>query len=142
MVFLQSQQHPHNKRIGLEELSFMATQEPDITDVRRECLNHCLRKLPVENRELIIEYYRKEGQQKIDHRVAMADRMGIPGTRYGVAPNASGTNWSDVSGGALKNIICDRNGNERLTEDKLQDSRYENCSERKFDPKISARRVI
>ena len=83
---------PTINEVGLEELSFMATQEPDITDVRRECLNHCLRKLPVENRELIIEYYRKEGQQKIDHRVAMAERLGILRTRYGVAPNASGTN--------------------------------------------------
>ena len=78
MIFLQSLQHHGNKRVELEELSFIATQEPDITDVQRECLNHCLRKLPVENRELIIEYYRKEGQQKIDHRVAMAERMGIP----------------------------------------------------------------
>ena len=64
MVFLQSLQHPGNKRVELEELSFIATQEPDMTDVRRECLNHCLRKLPAENRELIIEYYRKEGSRR------------------------------------------------------------------------------
>ena len=34
--------------------------------------------IPVRNRELIVEYYRKEGRQKIDHRVAMAERLGIP----------------------------------------------------------------
>ena len=78
MIFLQSLQHPDNKRVELEELSFIATQEPDLTDVRRECLNHCLRQLPAENRDLIIEYYRKEGRQKNDHRVAMAERLGIP----------------------------------------------------------------
>jgi DNA-directed RNA polymerase specialized sigma24 family protein len=78
MVFLQSLQHPGNKRVELQELSFIATQEPDLTDVRREYLNHCLRKLSAENRELIIEYYRKEGRQKNDHRVAIAERLGIP----------------------------------------------------------------
>jgi DNA-directed RNA polymerase specialized sigma24 family protein len=78
LVFLQSLEHPGNKRVGLEELSMIAIPEPDVTDVRRECLNHCLRQLPAENRELIIEYYRKDGRHKIDHRVAMAQRLGIP----------------------------------------------------------------
>jgi len=78
LVFLQSLEHPGNKRVRLEELSMVAIPEPDVADVRRECLNHCLRRLPTENREFIIEYYRKEGQQKIDYRVAMAERLGIP----------------------------------------------------------------
>jgi DNA-directed RNA polymerase specialized sigma24 family protein len=77
-VFLQSQERPGNKRVEIEELSMIAIPEPDVTDVRRECLNHCLRLLPAENRELIVEYYRKEGRQKIDHRVVMAERLGIP----------------------------------------------------------------
>jgi len=78
MVFLQSLEHPANKRVELEGLSLIAPPEPDGADVRRECLNNCLRKLPAENRELIIEYYRKEGRQKNYHRVAMAERLGIP----------------------------------------------------------------
>ena len=78
LVFLQSLEHPGNKRVGLEELSMIAIPEPDVTDARRECLNHCLRRLPAENRELIVEYYRKDGQRKIDHRVSMAERLGIP----------------------------------------------------------------
>jgi DNA-directed RNA polymerase specialized sigma24 family protein len=45
--------------------------------LRRECLNHCLRRLPAENRELIVEYYRKDGRLKNDHRAAMAERLGI-----------------------------------------------------------------
>jgi DNA-directed RNA polymerase specialized sigma24 family protein len=78
LVFLQSLERPGNKRVGLEELSTIAIPAPNVTDVRRECLNHCLRQLPAENRELIIEYYRKEGRQKIDHRLAIAERLGIP----------------------------------------------------------------
>jgi DNA-directed RNA polymerase specialized sigma24 family protein len=78
MVFLQSLEYPGNKRVELEELSLIATPEPDVTDVRRECLNQCLRQLSAENRELIIEYYRKDGRQKIDHRESMAERLGIP----------------------------------------------------------------
>jgi DNA-directed RNA polymerase specialized sigma24 family protein len=78
MVFLQSLEGPGNQRVELEELSIVAIPKPDVTDVRQESLNRCLRHLPAENRELIIEYYRKEGRQKIDHRLAMAERLGIP----------------------------------------------------------------
>ena len=78
LVFLQSMERPGNKRVGLEELSMIAIPEPDGADARRECLAHCLRQLPAENRELIIEYYRKEGRRKIDHRASMAERLGIP----------------------------------------------------------------
>jgi hypothetical protein len=67
LVFLQSMERPGNKRVELEELSMVAIPEPDVIDVRRECLNHCLLQFPAENRELIIEYYRKEGWQKIAH---------------------------------------------------------------------------
>jgi DNA-directed RNA polymerase specialized sigma24 family protein len=78
LVFLQSLERPGNKRVELEELSMIAIPEPDVSDARREYLNHCLRQLPAENRKLIIEYYRKDGRRKIDHRVAMAERLGIP----------------------------------------------------------------
>jgi len=78
MVFLQSLERPGNKRVELEELSMVAVPKPDVANVRRECLNHCLRQLPTENREMIIEYYRKDGRQKFDHRAAMAERLGIP----------------------------------------------------------------
>jgi DNA-directed RNA polymerase specialized sigma24 family protein len=57
LVFFQSLEHHGNKRVELQELSMIEILEPDVTDIRRECLNHCLRQLPAENRELIIEYY-------------------------------------------------------------------------------------
>jgi DNA-directed RNA polymerase specialized sigma24 family protein len=77
LVLLQWLKHPGNKRVGLEELSSIAIPEPDVTDVHLECLMHCLRRLRAEDRELIIEYYRKEGQRKIDHRASMAERLRI-----------------------------------------------------------------
>jgi DNA-directed RNA polymerase specialized sigma24 family protein len=77
LVLLQWLKHPGNKQVGLEELSSIAIPEPDVTDVHLECLRHCLRRLRAEDRELIIEYYRKEGQRKIDHRASMAERLGI-----------------------------------------------------------------
>ncbi|MGH9767288.1 MAG: sigma-70 family RNA polymerase sigma factor [Blastocatellia bacterium] len=80
LVFLQSLEHPGNKRVDLEDLPPIAIPEaePDVTDVRQECFNHCLRELPAENRKLITEYYRKERRQKIDNRVSLAERLGIP----------------------------------------------------------------
>jgi DNA-directed RNA polymerase specialized sigma24 family protein len=80
LVFLQSLERPDSKRVGLEGLPPIAVSapEPDPTEARRECLSRCLRQLSVDSRELIVEYYRKEGQQKSDHRVLMAERLGIP----------------------------------------------------------------
>jgi DNA-directed RNA polymerase specialized sigma24 family protein len=77
LVFLQWLERSGNKRVEFEELSMMAIPEPDLTDLRRESLNHCLRSLPAENRKLIVEYYLKGGRQKNDHRAAMAERLGI-----------------------------------------------------------------
>jgi len=78
MVFLRSQEHPGNKRVELEVLKTIASQVPNVTDVRVECLKHCLSQLAAENRELIIEYYQDEGRERINHRASMAERLGIP----------------------------------------------------------------
>jgi DNA-directed RNA polymerase specialized sigma24 family protein len=76
-VFLQSIDHPSNKRGELGELKAILLQEPEVADSRWECLNHCLRQLTTESRELIIEYYQDEGREKIDHRASLAERLGI-----------------------------------------------------------------
>ena len=47
----------------------------------RECLQKCLRKLDPEDRRLILSYYQKSKQAKIDCRRALAEE-------WGVAPNA------------------------------------------------------
>jgi DNA-directed RNA polymerase specialized sigma24 family protein len=76
-VFLQSLEHPSNKRVELGELKAIVPEEPDVTDSRWECLNLCLHQLTAENREFITEYYQDEGRKKIDYRASMADRLGI-----------------------------------------------------------------
>ena len=42
-----------------------------------ECLRSCLQKLSEENRKLIVEYFAKEKQAKIDHRSELAQQFGI-----------------------------------------------------------------
>ncbi len=41
------------------------------------CLDRCLDHLPPSTRELVLEYYRHEKRAKIDHHMALAQRLGI-----------------------------------------------------------------
>lgn len=50
--------------------------EEETTSTRDECLQACLKKLSSEKRELILNYYAKDKQSKIDHRVEMARQLG------------------------------------------------------------------
>lgn len=49
----------------------------DATEDMEECLSSCLQKLNPENRQLIVDYYAKEKQAKIDHRSELAQQLGI-----------------------------------------------------------------
>lgn len=60
--------------VAAEDAGDAAAEE----EKRLECLEECLRKLPNESRELIIEYYQDEKRDKIDRRKALAERLGIP----------------------------------------------------------------
>jgi RNA polymerase sigma factor (sigma-70 family) len=51
--------------------------EQERTAAMEECLHSCLQKISATNRELIVSYYAKEKQAKIDHRGALAQRLGI-----------------------------------------------------------------
>lgn len=53
-----------------------ATEEETAAE-REECLNSCLQKLSPESRKLIVDYYAKEKQAKIDNRNELAQRLGI-----------------------------------------------------------------
>lgn len=44
---------------------------------REECLQTCLKKLSAENCKLIVDYYAKEKQAKIDHRSELAEQLGV-----------------------------------------------------------------
>ena len=48
--------------------------DPELLD---ECLRLCLQQLSAENRKLIMDYYAKEKQAKIDHRSELAQQFGI-----------------------------------------------------------------
>jgi RNA polymerase sigma factor (sigma-70 family) len=65
---------------SLEEidLSRRLTTEGEREDADiHDCLDTCLQKLSGDQRKLIIEYYAKEKQAKIDHRSELAQRFGI-----------------------------------------------------------------
>ena len=50
---------------------------PQQKELEYECLEQCMGKLMPDNRELMLEYYQKEKQAKIDHRKKLAARLGI-----------------------------------------------------------------
>ena len=67
------------KRYGsLEHIDLPAQQtcESKAEDIH-DCLQSCLMELRADRRELILSYYAKDKQAKIDHRSEMARRLGI-----------------------------------------------------------------
>jgi DNA-directed RNA polymerase specialized sigma24 family protein len=81
LVFLESLKGHLSRQAPLEEINLKATV-PDTIEVlekeqRLTCLDECLRVLPVESRELITEYYRDQKRERIDHRKALAERLGL-----------------------------------------------------------------
>lgn len=61
--------------IDLPEQQTIETAE-ETADIE-DCLQSCLRKLDNEKRKLILAYYAKEKQAKIDYRHELAQRLGI-----------------------------------------------------------------
>ena len=51
--------------------------EQEAANMREDCLRSCLQKLSKDKRELILAYYARDKQAKIDHRTEMAQRLGI-----------------------------------------------------------------
>lgn len=68
------------KHLPVEDTD-LPTPDPEPEDesaiMREECLNSCLQKLSAEKRELILSYYAKEKQAKIDYRNELARKMEI-----------------------------------------------------------------
>jgi DNA-directed RNA polymerase specialized sigma24 family protein len=54
-----------------------AADPPGQKELEYECLERCMEKLAPGNRELMLEYYQRERQAKIDHRKQLAARLGI-----------------------------------------------------------------
>src|SRR5262245_19112647 len=58
--------------------------EADPDELRLESLDRCLQKLKPEQRDLIVEYYRDTGREKIERRRDMAKRLGITMNALGI----------------------------------------------------------
>ena len=61
--------------IGVDESKLK--EQLERREIIYECLSRCLRKLPPDDGELIIEYYRGDKQVKIDNRRGIAGRVGM-----------------------------------------------------------------
>jgi DNA-directed RNA polymerase specialized sigma24 family protein len=81
LIVLERRKGPDARRAAIEsigdtpqadEMSETAEQES-----RLSCLDQCLRRLPLESRELIVEYYRDDKRRRIDCRRALAERLGL-----------------------------------------------------------------
>jgi RNA polymerase sigma factor (sigma-70 family) len=64
------------KEIATDKVPERLTQVSNTTD-RYECLLKCLKLLPGEKRELILDYYLYEGRDKIVHHRHMAEELSI-----------------------------------------------------------------
>jgi len=67
-------------RVSLEHIDLAANESVENHNdpgmMRAECLELCLQKISSDKRELILDYYAKEKQAKIDHRAEIARRFG------------------------------------------------------------------
>jgi RNA polymerase sigma factor (sigma-70 family) len=67
--------------IPIEEIDIAGSSpeddEEDDSEMIEECLHACLQELSNDKRELVLAYYAKEKQAKIDHRTEMARQLGI-----------------------------------------------------------------
>ncbi len=48
------------------------------TEEKLKCLDKCLSELTLENREIIVGYYKGEKREKIENRNRLAEKLGIP----------------------------------------------------------------
>jgi RNA polymerase sigma factor (sigma-70 family) len=80
LVLLEKLKSPESRRADFEELPPIAlvAPEPEERDEKQDCFEQCLKQLPVESRQLIMQYYVDEKREKINRRLAIAERLGIP----------------------------------------------------------------
>src|SRR5262245_26037641 len=80
MVLLERLKGPQSRRADFEELppAALVAPDPEKQDERLDCFEQCLKELPLESRQLILEYYGDEKRERINRRLAMAERLGIP----------------------------------------------------------------
>lgn len=83
-VLRENLRHPEQRHVELEDAGPLtaatsATGNNAVAEEERQaCFERCLRELPLESRQLIMQYYQDERRQKINNRLALAERLGIP----------------------------------------------------------------
>lgn len=63
--------------IGDVDLPAASSSEAEEAEAEQHCLQTCLQELSFENRELILDYYRKDKHDKIVHHREMAQLLGV-----------------------------------------------------------------
>ena len=77
-VFMEIMKEREKQQIALRQLPpDPVREEAPEDDTRGECLRRCLQTLPPEGSQLIMDYYRDEGRNKIDLRKKLAEQRGI-----------------------------------------------------------------
>lgn len=81
LVFLEALRGSDYKRTSLDDLDVEPASEMLDEGAKKElrlaCLDECLSALPVEARDLIVEYYRDASRDRINRRKEIAERLGL-----------------------------------------------------------------
>jgi DNA-directed RNA polymerase specialized sigma24 family protein len=83
LVFLETMKPVASRMESLDSAESDLVAPSDLSEeqigkeLRLSCLEDCLRALPAESAELILEYYRYEKRGQIERRRALAERVGL-----------------------------------------------------------------
>ena len=82
LVFLETTKGADSKSVSLESekvdlVAMENSEELTEKELSLSCLDDCLRSLPEESSELILEYYRYEKRRQVERRRALAERFGL-----------------------------------------------------------------
>src|SRR6266850_2688315 len=75
LVFMESLRERERTSVPLDEIPEVSAEQPfedEQREARLRCLDHCLNKLSVQSRTLILKYYHDEKRAKIDRRRKLA----------------------------------------------------------------------
>lgn len=82
LVYLETIKAAGSKRLSLDSIdsdpvAANLTEEAEGKEIRLQCLESCLRTLPAESADLVLEYYTYEKRGQVEHRRTLADRYGV-----------------------------------------------------------------
>jgi len=80
LVFLESRKRREvpQAEVAGQIPATAAAPDSELDEDRMECFEQCLGELPVESRQMILQYYSEDKRRKIDRRKELAGTLGIP----------------------------------------------------------------